>query len=105
MKFIVTARTKEAYNALPLETRMELMQGSVAFVEKNRKAGKCKDIYFHADLMGDVSIWEVGSDEEAIRNNLENPMQPYTDFDIRPLIEWDAVLKAITKYYKQAAKK
>ena len=30
MKFLVTARNKDAYYALPLETELELMQGAFA---------------------------------------------------------------------------
>jgi len=105
MKFLVTARNNDAYYALPLETRMELMQGAVAFIEKNRAAGKCKEVYFHGDMKGSVVIWEVSSDQEVTRDLIENPMWLYTDYDIRPLIEWDAALKVVTKYYKQAVKK
>jgi len=84
---------------------MDLMQGAVALIEKNRKAGKCKEVYFSSDLKGSIVIWEVSSDEEVTRDLIENPMWPYTDYEIRPLIEWGAALKVITKYYKQVVKK
>jgi hypothetical protein len=105
MKFLVTARNKDAYYALPPEKRIELMQGAVALIEKNQKAGKCKEVYFLGDLKGSVVIWEVSSDEEVTRDLIENPMWPYTDYKIRPLIEWGPALKIITKYRQQRVRK
>jgi muconolactone delta-isomerase len=70
-----------------------------------RKAGKCKEVYFRSDLKGSVVIWEVSSDEEVTRDLIENPMWLYMDLDIRPLLEWDATLKEVTKYSQQAVRK
>jgi hypothetical protein len=105
MKYLVTTRNKDSYYALALKTRMELMQGAVAYIEKNRKAGKCKEVYFQNDLKGSVSIWDIDPGEESVGRLLDNPMYFYIDFEMRPLIEWDTALKAVTKFYKQAGKK
>jgi hypothetical protein len=105
MKFLVITQNKDAYYMLPPEKRMEIMQGLVAWIEKYRKTGKCKEVYETADLKGSVSIWEVASSEEAARLIVENPMLAFADLDIQPLIEYDVAMKAVTAYIKKLAKK
>ncbi|GEM_PF-1072461 len=105
MKFLVISQNKDAYYMLPPERRMEIMQASVAFIERYRKAGKCKEIYDTADLKGSVSIWEVASSEESARLMVGNPMLAFQDIDIQPLIEMDVAMKAVTAYLQKLAKK
>ena len=95
MKFAVNSRRKDAYLMLPIEKQIEIMQGTAAFIEKYRNAGKCKEIYFHADLQGSLSIWEAESEEEKIRIMVENPIARYSDMDIHPLTDWDLGVKFI----------
>lgn len=94
MKFVVNSRLKDAFLLLPAEKRTELVEGMIAFVEKQRKAGKCKEIYEHGDLKGAVSIWELESDTEVAKLVLANPMTPFSDLDIRPVIDFDIAMKA-----------
>jgi hypothetical protein len=105
MKFLVITQNKDAYYMLPPERRMEIGQGVIAWIEKYRKAGKCKEVYETADLKGSVSIWEVASSEESARLVLENPMLAFEDLDIQPLIEFDVAMKAMTAYVKKLTKK
>jgi muconolactone delta-isomerase len=105
MKFLVIGQNKDAYYMLPPERRMEIMQGAVAYIEKYRKTGKCKEIYETADLKGSVSIWEVESSEESARLMLENPLLAFSDLDIQPLVEFDVAIKAMTAYLQKSAKK
>ncbi len=95
MKFVVNSRQKDALLMLPPEKRMEIIEGTNLFIEKQRNAGKCKVIYEHSDLKGAVSIWEVASDEEVARLILENPIAPFSDLDINPVIDYDVAMKAI----------
>jgi hypothetical protein len=95
MKFVVISRRKDAYMMLPIEKQIEIMRSMVAFIEKYRNAGNCKQIYFLGDLQGSVSIWEAESDEESIQIMIENPIARYSDMDIRPLIEWDLGVKVL----------
>jgi hypothetical protein len=95
MKFLVISKRKEAYMMLPIEKQLEIMQGTVAFIQKSRNAGKCKAIYFLGDLQGSVSIWEADSDEESIRIIIENPITRFSDLDIRPLIDWDLGVRVL----------
>ncbi len=105
MKFLAITQTKDSYYMLPPETRMQTMLAGDAYIRKYLKSGKCREIFETADLKGSVSIWEVGSSDEAARLTLENPMHAFVDFDIQPLIEYDVAVKAATAYLKKPRKK
>jgi len=89
---------------LPLEKRMEIWEGMVAFIDKYRKAGKCKAIYMDGDMKGAVMVWEVESDEENTKFILENPIAPFSDIDCRPVIDWDIGVKATRESFQKLAK-
>lgn len=105
MKFLVIMRNKDSYYTFPPEKQMEIATGAIAVVDKYLKAGKLKDIYYHIDLMGSVSIWEVESSEEAARINLENPMLHFADIERIPLVEYDVGKKLRMEALEKAAKK
>ena len=104
MKLLVNSRRKDAFLMLPPEKRVETWEGMVAFIEKYRKEGKCKEIYMHGDLKGGVSIWEVESDEESTKFILENPLSPFSDIDASPVIDWDIGVKATREFFQKLAK-
>ena len=104
MKLLVNSRRKDAFLMLPLEKRVEAWEGMVAFIEKYRNAGKCKEIYMHGDMKGGVSIWEVESDEECTKFILENPLSPFSDIDASPVIDWDTGVKATREFFQKQAK-
>ncbi len=104
MKYLVLSRRKDAFLMLPLEKRVEVWEGMVAFIEKYRNAGKCKEIYMHGDMKGGVSIWEVESDEESTKFILENPLSPFSDIDASPVIDWDTGVKATREFFQKQAK-
>lgn len=97
MKFVVESRQKDIFLMLPVEKRLEIVKGTDAFIKKYRNSGKCKDIYEHGDLRGAVSIWEVESDAEVAKLILENPIAPFSDLDIMPVIDYDIAMKAIAE--------
>lgn len=105
MKFLAIGQTKDSYYLLSQETRMQTMLAADDYIRKYLKSGKCKEIFETADLKGSVSIWEVGSSEEAARLMLENPMLAFSDIDIQPLIEYDVAMKAGMAYLKKLRKK
>ena len=104
MKYLVNSRRKDAFLMLPMGKRIETWEGMVAFIEKYRNAGKCKEIYMHGDLKGAVSIWEVESDEESTKFILENPLSPFSDIDASPVIDWDTGVKATREFFQKLAK-
>ena len=104
MKYLVSSRRKDTFLMLPREKQVEIWEGMVAFIDKYRKAGKCKEIYMDGDMKGGVIIWEVKSDEEVTKSNLENPLAPFSDFDIRPIIDWDVGVKATRAFFQSLPK-
>ena len=101
MKFVITRRRKDAFLMLPAEKQTELGEGALAFIEKQRKAGKCKEIYVDVDLQGGGSIWELESDTEVAKLMLENPIAPFMDLDVRLVIDWDIAVKAMSEASRQ----
>ena len=104
MKYLVHSRRKDAFLMLPREKQVEIWEGMVAFIDKYRKAGKCKEIYMDGDMKGGVLIWEVESDEDITKAILENPISPFSDIDARPIIDWDTGVKATRESFKKQAK-
>lgn len=104
MKYLVLTRRKDAFLMVPQEQRMAIWEGMVAFLKKYQKMGKCKEIYSDGDMQGGVSIWETDSEEDVTKFILENPMSPFMNIEIRPVIGWDIAVKAQRAYLKKQAK-
>lgn len=104
MKYLVLTRRKDALLMVPQEQRVAIWEGSVAFIKKYQKAGKCKEIYMDSDMQGTASIWETDSEEDVTKFILENPMAPFMSMEIRPIIGWDISVKAQRAYFKKQAK-
>ena len=104
MKFLVLTKRKDAFLLVPQEQRMAIWEGTVAFMKKYQRAGKCKEMYMEADLQRSASIWETDTEVEATKFILENPMSPFMDIEIRPVIGWDVAVKAQKAYFKKQAK-
>ena len=103
MKCLYTTQTKDSYYALPQEDRMRFMGETLAFVDRHHREGKCKKIYWMPDMKGSVSIWKIESDAEAAQLMLENPMLPYMDIEVTPILDWDAGLRALMQYRERMA--
>ena len=101
MRFMVILRTKDIYFMLPKEKQIELFDESVAFVERNRKAGNCKEINYLPGSKGTVSIWVADSSEEVTLRFLENPMSVYEDAQVFLLSDWDAFVSTTRKLYRR----
>jgi len=105
MKFLIVVRHKDSLYSLSPKARLEVIKGATAFTDKYLKAGKCKDLYFDGDMKGTVSIWEFQSSEEIARVTFENPMLPFLDVKITPIIEHAVGTKVRMKALEKAAKK
>ena len=101
MRFMVILRTKDAYFMLPKEKQLELFEESVAFVERHRKAGNCREINYLPGSKGTVSIWTAESSEEVALRFLENPMSIYEDAQIYLLSDWDSFVSTTRKIYRR----
>ena len=95
MKFLIISRTKEVFLTLPPERQTELLTAALSWIEKYRKAGKCKEIYWIPGWNRAAVIWEAESGEDASRTTAENPMAPYNDMEAYALSDWDAYIKAL----------
>ena len=93
MKIMTISRTKDSYIMLPAAMALRIVEGTDAFVNKYRKAGKCKEIYNAPGLKMTVSIWEMESAEELTRLFLENPMYPFMEVESYILGDWDSFIK------------
>jgi len=68
----------------------------VAFVDKYRKSGKLKDIYWFADGSGGVSIWNFASAEEAYTILHESPVFTFLDANVVPVMDYEGATKLRT---------
>jgi hypothetical protein len=93
---------------VPEEQRKAIREGSIAYIKKYQKMGKCKEVYMDADMMGSASIWvwdeKTDSEEYVSKAVLENPMLPFMNMEIRPIIGWDAAVKAQKAALKKKTK-
>jgi hypothetical protein len=108
MKFLVIARYKDSFYALPQEKRAELAMGAGAALGKYIKNGKIITLYHFADTKGNVTIFDFESAEDLMRTNLEIPMSPYTELEFIPLVDSEAYGKVMMEMKttgQKAAKK
>ena len=94
MKFLVVTRMNDSFLMVPPEMQMQLLEGTVAFIEKHRKAGNCKDIHNMPGMKGSASIWEVQSAEEGNQFFLESPLYPFSSVEMHVLSDFDAHIEA-----------
>ena len=105
MKGLAISRRKDSFSMLPPERQMELVERAGAYIDKYRKAGKCKEFYVVAGLKMTVGIWEVESPEERDRIALENPMFPFLDMEIYTLSDWETRMKIMKEMFERLPKK
>ena len=104
MKFLLTMRNKDSHYALPLKKRMPFFEKRVMIIEQNLHKGKCKGVYFDADLKGSFSIWDFNTNEEAAELVLQMPGREYVDIDIEPIMDMDVAVKQMKMYWSIALK-
>lgn len=95
MKQLIITRAKDLFYMAPPKTRMEVVEGVAAFIDKYRKEGKCKEIYIVPGLKMTVSIWEAESDEKLGRLFPEWPMFPFADVEVYALADFDTHTKRV----------
>jgi len=105
MKLLIIIGMKDAYFTLPPETKMKLMEGGTAFIEKYLKAGKIKEAYSAPGLKQSVVIAELESAEEIERIFLDHPGFPFMDVEMRVLLEWDVSMKIWKESMEKLVKK
>jgi len=104
MKFLLSMRNKDSHYALPLKDRMPFFEKRVMLLEKNLAKGKCKGVYFDADLKGSFSIWDFNTNEEAVQLILQIPGREHVDIDIQPVMDMDIAVKQMKLYWEISLK-
>ena len=105
MKFLVIVRTKDLFFGLPAEKQIELLNETFGFIEKQKKTGNCKEIYYTPGYKGTASIWEAKTSEELALRFLENPMNPFEDAQIYLLSDWGVFRGTARKMYRRMLSK
>ncbi len=100
MRFLLTMHNKDSHYALPPKKRMLLFEKRVVLIEKNLNKGRCKSIYYDADLKGNFSIWDFNTNEEAAQLILEIPGREHIDVDIKPVMDLDVAVKQMKMYWE-----
>jgi hypothetical protein len=95
MKFLLTARFKDSWYALPPEKKDALWEATSQVNERQAKEGMVKDGYMTGNMKGIVAIYEFNSPEDMARAAFESPFYPFVDAEITPLTELDAVRKVM----------
>lgn len=108
MKLLIIFRvSREAFRGLSVEKQAELTEAWIAWVDKYRKAGNCKEAYVVPLQTQGVFIWEFDSFEEADRLSLECPLFIYMEqpLQIYQLSDWDSHQKEAMALFKRAHQK
>jgi muconolactone delta-isomerase len=92
-------RNKDSHYALPLKERMPFFEKRVMLIEQNLHKGRCKVVYFDADLKGSFSVWDFNTNEEAAELILQMPGREYVDIDIKPVMDMDVAVKQMKMYW------
>ena len=96
MKFMVITRIRT--HSIPFLQRRGKKSRTHGdqYTERMRKEGKLKGAYTLGNMKGTMLILDLDSPEDLVRL-AENPVFPFVDVEITPLVEMDVVRKAQAK--------
>jgi len=97
MKFMLVARVKDSFYALPAERRKKIRDATGQYMDKLRKEGKLKEVYRLGNMRGAMAIYDLNSSEDLVRLAYEHPLWPFVDAELTPLVDMDAVGKVKAK--------
>ena len=101
MKFLIITRMKDTFGMVPLDKQAQIMDGVVAFVDKYKKAGVCKEIYNISSIHGTASVWDVESSEKGSALFLENPAYGFEDIEMYAVSDFDVQMKTQKEMYQK----
>ena len=73
----------------------------MAFVDKYRKAGVCKEIFNVSSVHGTASVWDVESAEKGSALFLEDPAYGFEDIEMYAVSDFDVQMKTQMEMYKK----
>jgi hypothetical protein len=103
MRQLVISKTKDSFYTLPDERRMVLMEATISYVDKYKRAGKFRRVYIEPGGGRAMLIGDFDSHEEANRIALENPMMQFQELESHNLVEWDTYIKQMREAYAELA--
>ncbi len=103
MNFLLTVNYPDRWYAIPAERRSDIVAATVAFHDKQLKAGKLKDTLTVADgrLM---SIWNVASYQELVGILADHPYYGLVNWEPVPFLDHGEVVKVLADRRAAAAK-
>jgi len=97
MKFMIIARFKDSFYALPPKKQGELMDATGPYMEKWTKEGKLKEAYYLGNMKGVMGLLDLKTPEDQVRLAYESPLFPFVDAELTPLVDMDVVRKVQAK--------
>jgi len=97
MKFMIIARFKDSFYALPPKKQGELMDATGPYMEKWTKEGKLKEAYYLGNMKGVMGLLDLKTPEDLVRLAYESPLFPFVDAELTPLVAVDVVRKVEAK--------
>ena len=97
MKFMIIARFKDSFYALPQKKQGELMDATGPYMEKWTKEGKLKEAYYLGNMKGVMGLLDLKTPEDLVRLAHESPLFPFVDAELAPLVDMDVVRKVQAK--------
>jgi muconolactone delta-isomerase len=97
MKFMIIARFKDSFYALPPKKRGELMDATGPYMEKWTKEGKLKEAYYLGNMKGVMGLLDLKTPEDLVRLAYESPLFPFVDAELTPLVDMDVARKVQAK--------
>jgi hypothetical protein len=97
MKFMIIARFKDSFYALPPRKQEELMDATGPYMEKWTKEGKLKEAYYLGNMKGVMGLLDLKTPEDLVRLAYESALFPFVDAELTPLVDMDVVRKVQAK--------
>jgi len=97
MKFMRILRFKDSFYALSPNKQKEIADTTGQYLEKAAKEGKLKETYFLGNMKGAMAIYYLSSPEDLVHIAYDNPIFPFVEAEITPLVDMDVVRKVQAK--------
>lgn len=92
MRFLVVTESKMP---IPPEMALALMEATEGWVGKYKASGKMEQVWGFAGLQGGGGIANVESLDELDAIMKEFPVAPFSDIEIRGLVDFEANMRAV----------
>ena len=102
VKFIKLSKPKDIMFTLPPAVLRQLVEGTVAWADQQKQAGKLLEIYSVPGWGKTIAIYEFGSAEEMAQSVAALPVASFLDIEFYPLADWNEFMKGNIEFTKRA---